>query len=338
VPDAYRPEVMKVGVIGYRNHAATLIDLCLTNLNVENVSIFHPDPEKLEAIKDRWGGEKCAATSDLESLHGLDAVMIAAPGKYHAEYIKKLVDHVPALFCEKPPVINLTEIDELNLLTERQRRKIYFNFHMSQSDLFRIVQNKIQDQSIGKFIYSSMIITHGIAHKAAMKSNWRFTSSDVFDSIIGNLGVHYINLYERWFGDIEITNVNSGSYGLHDSVDTVSLDIMTGTGLPSRIVLSYAAPYINERTFVFSDGYISQKEDGIYQHSPRDSFDEQGKFISPGQKRLVEFDNLFDQNTAALRSSVDHFLNAALNKEGNPESEFRGGLETVRKILQMNGI
>jgi predicted dehydrogenase len=333
VPDVFQPETMKIALIGYRNHAETLIKFCLSHTAVKSIIIYHPDSGKLKCINDRWPDERCSATSEIEVLFGVDAVLISAPGKYHYDYIKTLVDHVPAIFCEKPPVVNVAEIDALNKFTAHQKAKIYFNFHMLQSDFFKTVEARIQDKLIGEFIYSSMVITQGIAHNPKMKNNWRFASSDIFDTIVGNLGLHYINLYEHWFDQVQIVNLNKGSYGLHGSVDTVSIDIRIDNGLPSRILLSYAAPYISERVFVFTDGVIRQEDEGIFQYSPRDCFDLNGKFVSPSRKKLIGFDGPFDQNFAALERSVNYFLGIAQKRGRFSDHQFQSGLKTVRNVL-----
>jgi predicted dehydrogenase len=327
---------MKIGIVGYRNHAATLIEICNSCPEVQELVIFHPDHDKRRDVEIAAQRYSCSASTDITDLYGLDAVLVAAPAKFHSGYIESLVDHVPALLCEKPPVISDDEISRLNQLTDGQKEKIYFNFHMAHSDLFKIVDERIKSNAIGQFLSSSMIICHGIAFRESMKNNWRFTSKDVFDSIVGNLGVHYINMYERWFGDVRIKDVETGTFGKNGSVDSVSLVIETAGSISSRILLSYAAPFLNEKKFIFTDGYISQEESGLNQYSPRDRFDESGKFATPNLTELTRYDGLFDQNSEALKRSVFQFLENARNNVPFPISDFDSGLETVKKILRIS--
>jgi predicted dehydrogenase len=336
VQDAFQPDPMKIGIVGYRNHAASLIEICQSYTHIKEFVVYHPDPRKIPAVRKFLDHRVSHVTSELETLRQLDAVLIASPSKYHFDYIIKLIDNVPYIFCEKPPVVNLSEISTLTSLSRDQKKRIYFNFHMLQTDLFDIVRERLDNNLIGDFVSSSMTITQGIAFKESMKSNWRFTSPDIFDSITGNLGVHYINMYEHWFGEVFIENIETGTFGNNGSIDTVAFGIRTNTGLSSRIMLSYAAPYLNERKFVFTDGYIDQGETSIFQYSPRDTFSEHGKFVSPVRSELKKFDGVFDQNKDALNKSVTKFLDTVHHKKTFEIKDFHSGLETVRKVLHIS--
>ena len=86
---------MKISIIGYKNHASRLESL-------------------LKGIGMRphmWNHH----TDNFTDLIGSTAIIIASPNDTHVEYIKKILEVCPEsyIFCEKPPAVNLGELDYL---------------------------------------------------------------------------------------------------------------------------------------------------------------------------------------------------------------------------------
>ena len=100
---------------------------------------------------------------------------------------------------------------------------MYFNFNNRFSYLVKVVKNYHETNELGRPIYINCISTHGIAFKASFKDNWRFNSQDIFSSIVGNLGIHYIDLLAHLFGPITKLDVKYLSVTSNNLPDTCKL-------------------------------------------------------------------------------------------------------------------
>ena len=100
--------VINVGIIGYRNHAQRLISLVETSPVCKLKHIFHP----YKKIDDFRG------TNNFSDLLECDIIIIASPNSTHYEYLKKLKSFTGYVLCEKPPVVNLEELNELKKIED----------------------------------------------------------------------------------------------------------------------------------------------------------------------------------------------------------------------------
>ena len=98
---------MKLGIIGYRNHALRLRSIIEKKPNCRIDFIYHPT-KKINNSK---------FTNDFSKLLSCDAIIIASPNSTHYAYIKKLVkNYTGYIFCEKPPVTSKSELRNLRNL------------------------------------------------------------------------------------------------------------------------------------------------------------------------------------------------------------------------------
>ena len=128
--------VLNLGIIGYRKHAGKIISFLEKNPECKINYIYHPT----KSLDDRF-------TNSFSNLYDCDAVIIASPNKTHYEYVEKLTKNFKGyIFCEKPPVISLTELEKLEKLPEEWKQKIFFDFMLRFSDLSELIKNKIRSE------------------------------------------------------------------------------------------------------------------------------------------------------------------------------------------------
>ena len=112
--------MIKLGIIGYRNHAQRLIDFSEENSNCKLEIIYHPKKK----IEDERG------TNIFSDLFTCDGVIISSPNHTHLEYIVKLLNSSKVkIFCEKPPVNNEKDLKILENLSNEDKQRIFFNFN-----------------------------------------------------------------------------------------------------------------------------------------------------------------------------------------------------------------
>jgi predicted dehydrogenase len=115
--DAESRRVLRVGAIGYRHHAATIIDLVNRSGKASVERIYHPS-KTIDVL---------GATNRLDDLLDCDAILILSPDRTHFEYLEFFTKKCDAyIFCEKPPA---TTRSELEALWARSGDRVFFNFN-----------------------------------------------------------------------------------------------------------------------------------------------------------------------------------------------------------------
>ena len=74
---------IKLGIIGYRNHAAKLLSILENKPGITINTIFHPD-KKIDDPR---------FSNNFNNILDSDAVIIASPNHTHFEYIKKFINN-----------------------------------------------------------------------------------------------------------------------------------------------------------------------------------------------------------------------------------------------------
>ena len=174
--------VTKIGIIGYRNHASRLIDIineidgCFVNL------IFHPNKISEDKI----------FTNNLSDLFTCDAIFISSPNQTHFEYLKKLfAEYDGYIFCEKPPVISIPQLDFLRNTRTTIKNKLFFNFNYRFSKINDCLVKTKQSENIGKINHINIIATQGLAFKDEYLNSWRSNGKTNLHNILETVSIHY---------------------------------------------------------------------------------------------------------------------------------------------------
>ena len=188
---------------------------------------------------------------------------------------------------------------------------------------------------MGKVVFASFISSHGLAFKKNFRDNWRFKGNNLASSIIGNLGIHYIDLIGFLFGDIgdiKIEKKNIVSEVMPDSAY-----ISTSSELcSSSIFLSYAAPFRNEATIIFEDGILHLLNGKLTIQSPRDIFDNEQRF-KPAESIALEtqFNDSRSYYNDSLINSISHFFDYVSDNKSFPTEDYDKSIRTNQIILDL---
>tara|TARA_B100001250_G_C19813966_1_gene797242 strand:- start:4214 stop:5068 length:855 start_codon:yes stop_codon:yes gene_type:complete len=268
---------------------------------------------------------------DIADISACDVFIIASPNESHTEWIKTIrsLGKDKYIFCEKPPA---TDQQQLNQVKDFDP-KIYFNFNYRHSLLAELIKKYIGNNKIGKVIHATFTSSHGLAFSKAYKDNWRFAGQNLSSSIIGNVGIHYIDLVNYLFGsikDISITTRKIASNNLPDS-SFISINSETCT---SSIFISYAAPFRNEAKVIFDDGIVELRNGHITLQSPRDVFDNNKRFV-PAAIKTIEpsFNDSKSYYDDSLINSLKYFFSIAKNNKLFSSKSYDKAIITNQIIL-----
>jgi len=302
---------MKISIIGYKNHALRLKSI-LNKLGYDNVVNYN---------------------YHTDSLEDSDVYFISSPNETHMEWIDKLIPYDKYIFCEKPPATNLEDIGRLELLLNK---KLYFNFNYRFSSLVKSAKHYIDTKELGKLLNINCVSTHGLAFKESFQDNWRFKSDNLFSSIIGNLGIHYIDLVGYLCGNITNINIKTGSIVSDTLPDTATLDIVNEL-CDVKVFLSYAAPFRNQVTILFDNGILELRDGKVTLQTPRDAVDENGMFKPPNYTTISEFSTSKEYYDDSLKTSIEYFMNCVENNEPILTEHYNQSINTTKKLIKALG-
>ena len=318
--------VHKLGFIGYRNHAKRLLDIIEYDNDFEVTHIFHPTKK----IDD----SRC--TNNLENLYNCDGVIIASPNMTHFNYLQKLVTNSNCfIFCEKPPVTSLDEINYLENISLKNKKRIFFNFNLRFSTIHKILNKYSNSEELGKIIQINIISSMGLAYKKKYLDSWRADGKNNLHNIIENSSIHWIDLMIFNFGKSNNSNYfprlisKNGS-----SFDTNSISLEFDNGLSSSIFTSYATPLIEHIMIIGTTGYIVIENDKLELFSPRDTFDDDGLFMKPKNKLVLDF-NFRNSIQKSLENSLNYFLKHVKQSKGFDISQYKNSIISNKLVLSL---
>lgn len=318
--------VIKLGIIGYRNHAERLADIINKIRNYKIEYMYHPTKKEIKI------------TNNFLDLLRSDAIIISSPNSTHCQYIKKLIknNYSGYIFCEKPPAVNKSQLNYLKKLNKNIKSKIFFNFNYRFSKLNKILKESIKSKKIGKINYINIISSHGLAFKKKYPESWRANGKNNLYNILETVSIHYVDLAIFNFGNIEkIYNSSKLVSKNGSSFDSSSLILNHKNGITTTIFNSYATPLINELIIIGTNGYLVIRNDKLRIFSPRNVFDKKGFFISPLGSKEKPFSMNKDYNES-LKKSMEFFLSCIKNKKKLPIDAFETSLQTNEIMLKMS--
>ena len=302
---------MKIAIIGYKNHALRLKSL-LKDLGYNKIINFNYHTDKESSISDS------------------DIFFIATPNHTHIDWINKLEGYNKYIFCEKPPAVNKKELNKI----KEYKENIYFNFNYRFSYLVKVIEEYNQTKELGRPIYINCLSTHGIAFKDSFKNNWRFKNNNTFSSIMGTVGIHYIDLISYLFGPINNLNIQSLSVVSKNLPDTYKLTFCLENCF-SDIFLSYSAPFTNKIIIIYENGIIELSNGTISVSKPRDTYDERGFFTAPKKEIFKQFNNSRDYYNDSLLNSIKYFLHYAKNNIDIPMQHYNQSIQSNKILLDI---
>jgi len=316
---------LKIGIIGYKNHALRLIKLISKNKYCKLKAIYHPSKKVEHEL----------ATNKIDDLYNCDAVLISSPNQTHFNYIVTLLDNFSGyIFCEKPPVCCLSDIETLFKIKDVDKNRIYFNYNLRFGYLYSIINDPHYLEKLGNIHYIKIMMGHGLAFKDDYINSWRADGKLNLHSITETLAIHYVDLLKFNYGEISkyfyspSIVANTGT-----SFDTVHISLKFNK-VTASIFASYACPFFDDIAIVGTNGTIKISEDHLYLYSPRDTFDKNGFFIAPPlvEKKVL---NTNDDYMNSLSKSLNFFISHARKSNNIDTKYFNIGLSSNQFLLAM---
>ena len=313
----------KIAVIGFGSQANKVIKY-LKKINISPKYIY------LKKIKKKHGKLKNFTTS-LKDIEKCNIIFICSPHNTHFFYIKKfLLKKNTYIFCEKPPVNNLRD---LNYLKKLKPKNLYFNFNYRFTLIANILRNT-RKYKLGNLLYGTIVLTHGLATKKNYYKSWRADRLNTPFGIVEILSVHFIDLMINIFGLSKVSFNNHKVLQKSKNFDTSCVSLLTNDKKSIVIFNSYTSPLVEKKLFIFKNGYIDQNERTIDIFGPRNTFDKNGRFKKPQKmcsikiKPQQDFDNSFN-------NSMNYFLKSIKDEKPFNKKLFSDSIKSNESILSL---
>jgi len=312
---------LRVGVIGYRNHAARILDVLGRVPSVSVDRIYHPT--KALALS--------GATNEFAELLDCAAIFIASPNETHAEYLQALAEFRGYVFCEKPPVTRPEDIAKIRIPPER----IFFNFNMRFSLMARAISECLEAGHLGRVLFADAFVSHGLAFKPIYAGSWRSDRLTHKLGVIETVGIHHLDLFNTFFGEaVSISGAGGVFSGNGTAFDAGRITLTYPDGCMASVTTSYASPGLSHLRIVGTDGLLEVNAEHIVLRGPRDVFDEQGGFVLPPVLR--EFDppaqGLYRDS---LERSIRYFVDKARTGAAIDRKLYADSMSTMRSIFAL---
>ena len=319
--------MISAGFIGFNNHAERIRRIVERSQKVQIDVVYHPT-KKLNHSK---------SSNKFEQLKKCDVVFILSPNNTHFHYLELFSkDYSGYIYCEKPPVSSLEELEKLRLLS-LDPTKVFFNFQLRFSSLRELLEKSIEDGSIGDPLNCFISSTQGLAYKKNYVDSWRADIRQHPNGIAETKAIHFIDLLFLLFGSpVEYSYKPTNRTKNGTAFDTCHFSLTFKNGLIANLIMSYAAPLTFEFNFLGTNGILKYRSDSLTLKTPRDSFDERGFFIEPSEKIRIKpkgIESDFTQDS--LEKSLEYFLAYTLQNKNLPRELFEQSLNTNHFILQL---
>jgi predicted dehydrogenase len=302
-----------VGIIGFGSQGKRIFSI-LKKLKFKNLVIFKIN---------KFYKNKKLYTNNFSKIKKCDIVFVCSPNNTHFKYVKSLEKNI-YIFCEKPPVNN---INELNKLKKMNLNRVYFNYNYRFSEINSSLQS-IKKYNFGKLLYGNIVMAHGLASKKNYNISWRSKDKGgVYDI----LGIHIIDLILNNY-KISLITKKLSKFSSNYSVDNAYFTIKLENFGQIDCYVSYSTPYKQKFEFIFENGLLEIDNKSICFKGPRNTFDNKGFFITPQILYKKKFNQQNDYHSS-LEKSVNYFLKCFKNKQSFKKKDTKISLKSNKLML-----
>jgi predicted dehydrogenase len=175
---------------------------------------------------------------DLINDSDINAVYIATPPAFHAEYAIKALKAGKPVYIEKPMALNYKECEKINKTAEKYNLPVYVAYYRRTLPGFLKIKDLIEAGEVGKPRFVNFqIFNYPSEHEKAGKLPWRVNPQIAGAGHFFDLASHQLDYLDYLFGPVQkISSMVINQANLYSAEDFVSASFLfnaniIGTGI-----------------------------------------------------------------------------------------------------------
>jgi len=198
--------MLKIGIIGLGGISAKHIKEIQASGKAVIQAVCDIDEKKLKTVGDRLGVEEAYRFTDYRDLihcPEVEAVEICTPNYLHIPMAIEVVKAGKALEVEKPLSVNYAGVEELlSAINEKNIVNMTcFSYRFMPAVCY--AKHLIETGKLGRIINVDVAYLKSSGFWAGRRLDWRFVKEYAGCGVIGDLGVHLIDMTRYLVGDFE---------------------------------------------------------------------------------------------------------------------------------------
>lgn len=198
--------MLKIGIIGLGGIAKKHISEILKVSDAKICAICDIDEAKLQSVGDRLEipeSHRFTNYKDLIACDDVEAVEICTPNYLHIPMATEVVKAGKPLEVEKPLSVDYRGVDELVQTIEEKGIVNMTCFSYRFMPAVRYAKHLIEEGKLGKIINVDVAYLKSSGFWAGRRLDWRFVKEYAGCGVIGDLGVHLIDMTRYLVGDFK---------------------------------------------------------------------------------------------------------------------------------------
>jgi predicted dehydrogenase len=261
--------------------------------------------------------------TDADALvaSGSQTVLILLPNHLHFEFVRAALERGLNVFCEKPLAQNVADCLALKTVAEKSGRVLMVDFNQRYSDRNRVLKNAVAEKRIGKIISVRAFHNQDLR---GLKSFAPLHRDLTGGGVMHNAGVHFVNLFLHWFGEVERAHAvfENRALPVECGEDTARCQFWFRSGVTATLdaSLANAADTSYERVeFIGENGRLASdlKRSEIIAHD--------------GQKQSLKINCAREIISDTVFSALKHFELCVKNNL-RPETDVDDAIKTMKVI------
>ena len=143
--------------------------------------------------------------TDADALlaSGINSVLILLPNHLHLEFARRALERGLNVFCEKPLAQNVADMLAIQAVAQKNGRVLMADFNQRYLDRNRVLKQVIAEERIGKIVSARAFHNQDLRRLPSFAALHRDRTGG---GVVHNAGIHFVNLFLHWFGDVDRVN------------------------------------------------------------------------------------------------------------------------------------
>lgn len=205
---------LKVAIIGFGKIGKLRYNILKKNKFVEILSIY--DPKKNSNKKNIFVNKPELIFNNNE----IDAVFVSTPNYLNYYYTNKLICKKKFVFCEKPPTIKISELNNIIKNEKKYKKQVMYGFNHRHHESIKMMLDLIRKKKFGKILW--MRGRYGKSVDKNFFNNWRSNIKNSGGGILMDQGIHMLDLLNIFSNGFDVAkSIVSNSFWNLDIEDNV---------------------------------------------------------------------------------------------------------------------